>query len=348
MSKAKPLMFGAALGASAMFFAQQYHVVHSHDGLQVIPRTPQQSIGLAYADIRTWSPSQWTDRPELARALMAHGSADLISESVAATLADRVSEDTSTLDELRGYLNGVKKTGGSDDNLLTFPPMDEAEKTRGDELESSIEEDLVPIPFMQETRTKPPADPFRAATRSDDAAAPVRSDSGSRFSSDDLLDGFEEVESPTPSRNEVPPENKAAKPKKPKSSAEQAEEAINLIFGGSTQRSSTPKPATTPKTTPKPALSETESMFEEVKTQLENRAQEALNRAKETTKEKALSSVESSTRDSSSYVREKATELIPDAAKNLLKNSTAPGSTPATPGTSAGGSSLIDFDPFLE
>ncbi|MFN9956620.1 MAG: hypothetical protein ACK55I_26265, partial [bacterium] len=92
-SKAKPYIVGAALGASTMFFALQYHVIHSNNGLQIVPRTPQQSPGLAYVDIRNWTPSQWTDRPELARALMAHGSSDLIAESVASSLAETVSED---------------------------------------------------------------------------------------------------------------------------------------------------------------------------------------------------------------------------------------------------------------
>ncbi len=83
----------------------QFHVVRSHDGFQFVPRTPQHSLGLAYADIRNWNASQWTDRPELARALMAHGSSGLIAESVADSLADSVSSESATMDQLRSFLN---------------------------------------------------------------------------------------------------------------------------------------------------------------------------------------------------------------------------------------------------
>lgn len=85
-------------------------------------------------------------------------------------------------------------------------------------------------------------------------------------------------------------------------------------------------------------------MFEEVTTQLENRAQEALNRAKDTAKEKALSTVEQGSASSSNYVREKAAEMLPDTAKSLLdKAATASGNAGNT-----NPSSILGFDPFLE
>jgi hypothetical protein len=54
MGKAKPFLFGGLLGTSFMFVAMQYHVIRSHDGFQLVPRTPQHSVGLAYADILSW------------------------------------------------------------------------------------------------------------------------------------------------------------------------------------------------------------------------------------------------------------------------------------------------------
>jgi hypothetical protein len=351
MSKAKPLMFGAALGASAMFFAQQYHVVQSHDGLQVIPRTPQTSIGLAYADIRNWSPSQWTDRPELARALMAHGSSDLIAESVASTLADRVSEDTSTLDELRDFLNGTKKELSSEGEIefpdLTAPratkPIDDAEKS---------DNDLFRIPFPQDAKTKAPADPFREA-RSADKSESLASDAGSRFSSDDLLNDvrestFNEVtERPSASSTVTPPKNSATpstsstNAKTTKSIAEQAREMEELIFGKAPPASSSGAKAAAPTPKPIPKPSETDSMFEEVTTQLENRAQEALSRAQDAVKNKTSSAVENSTNSSLNFVRDRAAEMVPEAAKSMLN-----GSGSVTEKVSS--SPLLDFDPFLE
>ena len=94
----------------------------------MVPRTPQHSVGLAYADFRNWSPSQWTDRPALARALMAHGSSDLISESVAGSLADSVTEENSTLDQLRSFLDKSTQDGvkGNAAGLLEIPPSTDA------------------------------------------------------------------------------------------------------------------------------------------------------------------------------------------------------------------------------
>ena len=89
-------------------------------------------------------------------------------------------------------------------------------------------------------------------------------------------------------------------------------------------------------------------MFEEVTTQLENRAQEALNRAKDTAKEKALSTVEQGSATSSNYVREKAAEMLPDSAKSLLdKAANAAGSSTSSAGNT-NPASILGFDPFLE
>lgn len=338
MSKAKPLMFGAALGASAMFFAQQYHVIQSHDGLRVIPRAPQQSVGLAYADVRNWGPSQWTDRPELARALMANGATDLISKSVASSMADLVSEDTSTLDELRGFLHGSSKDGSSaEGGLLSLPPFNrsglesDSDKDAGNKSEEE-DNDLFKIPFPQDARTKLPADPFREA-RAAEKTVPVQSDTGSRFSADELMDDRPAVRTNLPAKDT---DNEPSARRPPiKSAAEQAKEMEELLFGKPPAETTAPKPVAKPE--------DTDGLFEEVTTQLETRAQEALTRAQTTIKDKAVASAESSAASSSTYVRDKAAEMVPEAAKNLLKSA---GATVEAP--KAASTTLLDFDPFLE
>lgn len=95
-----------------MFFALQYHVVRSESGVRVLPRTPQHSLALAWADVRTWTPSQWTDRLELARAAMAAGATDLIADSVRIPLQEEVSESAATLNELREVLNRFRENRG--------------------------------------------------------------------------------------------------------------------------------------------------------------------------------------------------------------------------------------------
>lgn len=359
MSKAKPFLFGTALGASAMFFSLQYHVVHSHDGFQVIPRTPQQSIGLAYTDIRGWTPSQWTDRPELARALMAHGSSDLIAESVASTLADSVTEDSSTLDELRNFLNNPKKKDGDDsEGLLRIPGSSRRSDAPGFSDNSS------PIPFPQDLTQKEnstsPADPFRdsndqpkgSRTSPPGTLADSRS---SRFTVDDVLNGLKEdeettdvfkpVEEPAPKRS-GPGSSTSTKPKSgtaQKSILDEAREMEDRIFGGSEEKASgsstAPRASSSrnPTTTSRPSGTTSQSKprtqndygFDEVATELENRAQDVLSRAEEAAKSKAADMTDSA----SSYVRERASQL-PEAARNAVKSS-----EPKIP---------ADFDPFLE
>jgi len=118
-----------------MFFSLQYHVVRSESGIRVLPRTPQHSLALAWADVRTWTPSQWTDRLELARAAMAAGATDLIADSVRIPLQEEVSESAATLDELRGFLNSTR------DRLQVRPGGREVEAKRAGRL-ASVAEDL--------------------------------------------------------------------------------------------------------------------------------------------------------------------------------------------------------------
>lgn len=341
MSNAKPYLFGAVLGASAMYVALQYHVVHSHDGFQMVPRTPQHSVGLTYADVRNWSPSQWTDRPELARALMAHGASDLISESVANSLADSVTEENSTLDQLRSFLDKSAQDGVKNDNgLLEIP----ASTRKPENTDSNPDDVLTRIPFPQDARNTVAADPFRVAQTPESTAAPVQNPSHpvatSRFSAADVNDGLRnDVNNPVnlfigpapeATASATAPGKAAAAARTP---AQQAQAAEDRIFGRSGSTSQTSNPATT---------SGTDSMFEEVSTQLENRAQAALNRAKEAASDKGGSTVNGSTKASESYVRKHVEDAAPDAVKSVIKNSTT--ETPTKPAETL----LDQFDPFLE
>ena len=342
MSNAKPYLFGAVLGASAMYVALQYHVVHSHDGFQMVPRTPQHSVGLAYADVRNWSPSQWTDRPELARALMAHGSSDLISESVAHSLADIVTEENSSLDQLRSFLDKSAADGAKGDaaGLPEIP----ASTRKPAEADSGADDVLTGIPFPQDARNTVISDPFRVARSPDAAAAPVpaplRSAPTSRFSAADVIDGLrEDVSKPVDSFNgsvqtsaaSATGTNTAASSKL--TPTQQGHATAARIFGSlnSTPQASNPS-----------ASSDGDSMFEEVSTQLENRAQAALNRAKDAAADKAGSAAHDPAKSSESYVRKSSDDSSPAAVKSVIKDS------PSENSTRPAGALLDQFDPFLE
>ena len=344
MSNAKPYLFGAVLGASAMYVALQYHVVHSHDGFQMVPRTPQHSVGLAYADVRNWSPSQWTDRPELARALMAHGSSDLISESVAHSLPDIVTEENSSLDQLRSFLDKSAEDGasakGDAAGLLEIPHS----TRKPADSDSNADDVLTGIPFPQDAKNTVIADPFRVARSPDTAAAavpdPLRPAPTSRFSAADVIDGLrEDVSKPAnSSMASVPPStapttgtNTAASAKP--TPAQQGQAAAARIFGSlnSTPQASNPS-----------ASSDGDSMFEEVSTQLENRAQAALNRAKDAAADKAGSAANDAGKSAESYVRKGIEDPSPAAVKSVTKDIVSENVTKPA------GTLLDQFDPFLE
>lgn len=152
MSKYKPFLIGSLLGAGTMFVALQFHLVQSTEGFRLVPRTPQPSLGLAYADIRTWTAEHWTDRPELARALVAHGSTDLVATSVSDGLLDSISAEGSALDKLRGLMNEGGE-GASADSLFDSPGrLSIPGESSPDTAPKSDFDDLFSIPFPQDAR----------------------------------------------------------------------------------------------------------------------------------------------------------------------------------------------------
>ncbi len=358
MSNAKPYLFGTVLGASAMYVALQYHVVHSHDGFQMVPRTPQHSVGLAYADVRSWTPSQWTDRPELARALMAHGSSDLISQSVATSLADSVAEENSTLDQLRSFLSkpASDTAGGASAGLLQIPETSRP-ALNGD---SGSSDELNPLPFPRDAKKPELGDPFAVAQSTDktidsgsadsavtrDSAAPSKPPGSSRFSAADIIEGLRsDAGSPVDSFNAagsatnkvVNSNDKAAA--KPSSTSQFTQAMEDQIFGS-------PAPATKSSGSTKQAAADvSQSMFEEVSSQLESRAQAALNRAQSAATEKAGSVLSDGAASSQNYLRQRVEQAAPEAVKSLIPGST---NAPADKATKTGSTLLDQFDPFLE
>lgn len=144
MGKLKPFLFGSLLGAGLAVCALQFHVVHSHEGVRVVPRTPQPSLGLAYVDVRDWDAEKWADRPELVRALVANGSTDLVASSVAQDVIDSTVSDESTLGQLREFLNS--SATASEESAPTFNAFG------ADEENDDTFDEMFRLPFPQEAR----------------------------------------------------------------------------------------------------------------------------------------------------------------------------------------------------
>lgn len=252
MSRTRPFLTGAAISAAAMYFSLQYHVVRSEAGIRILPRTPQHSLALAWADVRTWTPSQWTDRVELARAAMAAGASDLIADSVRVPLQQEVSESASTLNELRDFLNRTRQDARQSLDKFTevrrpelpsdpltsgilapepATPQDEfAVAGRGDaDLSLDHEESSIAaasplrqsVPLPADAAVGVPADPFRSRSGEGTTGRP------SRFSAEDIRRGIGAA-APSVVPNAV------------NSLLQQAEEMERKIFGDVSGKASVP------------------------------------------------------------------------------------------------------------
>lgn len=373
MGKAKSFLFGSLLGAATMFGAMQFHVVRSHDGFQFVPRTPQHSLGLAYADIRNWNASQWTDRPELARALMAHGSSGLIAESVADSLADSVSSESATMDQLRSFLNKATEGLDSAEETQTFK-IPGIEPLKFDGVPSSKENGSTPlnVPLPSEAKRPSASDAFRVAD-SEPAAVPApATGSKSRFSAEDILGGeespFSEVQ---PSRTNTPGTgNSGSQGSKPSgnvpSSVKESKPFIDEVFGpsasntpvnggnattvartSSTAGSGSPKPASTPagnspSANPSSASPRPVNAFEDVTADLESRARSALSRAQSSLQGKAADATETVKESAGQFVRDQANSAATSASEAATKAAKASGSEETLRAIRE------KFDPFLE
>ena len=83
------LVFGALLGAVAMFIAFKFHVLRTKDDWVFVPK-PSASLVDAYVDVREWSTADWTKHPQLVKALVLTGHADVVRQAVTTRWMDKV------------------------------------------------------------------------------------------------------------------------------------------------------------------------------------------------------------------------------------------------------------------
>ena len=355
MSRTRSFLIGATLGASTMFFSLQFHILRTDSGFKVLPRTPQQSLGLTYSDIRGWPADRWQDRPELARAILANGSGELIADSVAGSLRDALTENTATLDELRGFLDRTRPRNSTRNAENTVV------RTQKPVVENTPDPNDRPIPFTAVTPRplpggKTPADPFRKAN------PPEKS---SRFSDTDVQRGLTGSATPTL------PQTAPAKPARPENAPEspaaalirqQAEEIEKRIFGDSqADTPATPRSGLPPQTSTLP-------VFEEVTASLEEQAHSLLEEARQLRVADATSAAPAHTTDQPASATASALQKVAEQAAAALtqfvrspQDSTAettpfttaeptpihaPASQPLTP--PAATLPPAGFDPFLE
>lgn len=365
MGKFKPFLFGALFGAGTAFIGLQYHIVQSHEGVRVVPRTPQHAIGLAYVDIRNWGTEQWADRPELARALVAHGSTDLVASSVSEGLVESISSETAILDELRGFVNESSDTGDADSlfNDSDFEPINGSA--------DSNTQDLMTIPF-EDARRK----------RATDAASTVNSANRPSFASRDIPSSSYEpawkqkyrstddavASGPSatrqrdiPSVDDVFKSGRSANGDSRQStfgndsstvdtdgsaggfSIQQETNLLeNMLFGDEHTSSQTSQPET---------VSESGGGFEDITNTLEHRAEQALKRARAGFRQPSYQSSRQSADSANRYVRDSAKDSYSAPSSSMFSVD-----SPKREYGSSTRSQLMDplkgirdgFDPFVE
>jgi hypothetical protein len=83
------MVFGALLGAAAMFMAFKFHVIRTKDDWVFVPK-PTAALVDAFVDVREWSTAEWAKHPQLVKALILTGRADLVRKSVTARWKDKI------------------------------------------------------------------------------------------------------------------------------------------------------------------------------------------------------------------------------------------------------------------
>lgn len=127
MGKLKSLITGTLLGAGGMYVGLQYHVLQAEEGFLFVPRTPQQRIQDAYADVRDWDAATWSARPRMALAVTEYGRGDLITSRVANNLLDQLRQSIdpsvgSSPSTLRGWEPATTTSTSPNSRGMTAPP----------------------------------------------------------------------------------------------------------------------------------------------------------------------------------------------------------------------------------
>jgi hypothetical protein len=73
-------LFGAVVGAAALFFVLNYHIIRARDGMHLVPKVDAQLAG-SYVDIRDFGPREWAAHKEVLLALVDADRQDLIGSA---------------------------------------------------------------------------------------------------------------------------------------------------------------------------------------------------------------------------------------------------------------------------
>lgn len=376
MTSAKPFVLGSLLGAGLVFFALQYHVIQSRDGFRLVPRAPQHSLGTAYVDARRMESADWADRPLLMQAVVAHGSTDLVTSSVADDMMDSMSSvldsEGSSLDQVRDLLNGSSQSDGFDQlfdssESLQIPSFEEMTP------EGFGTQDGSRVPFPSEAQNR--KDSIETALRDSETARDDRRPSlddvfsaGSaraenlKMESTSRRTALDDSPSPSPVNSsgsntrteETPIDDSPYQRSRPSTDSVNQED----LFGEVTEDESALPFSRGRTSSPKDNESNIMGMFEDVTSSLGTEAASGLDEVRSKAREELSSRLNESAASADRFVRESVKNSLPDSVTEMFSDG-SPAAAPFqrdTSGAAASEESLPaalrairdGFDPFLD
>jgi hypothetical protein len=91
MPRLSSFLFGMVAGAGLLQGVTTYHIVRASDGLHFIAKQPPR-LGETYVDIRSFSMTDWSARPQLASGLVQANQQQLLGGSAATALQDKAKQ----------------------------------------------------------------------------------------------------------------------------------------------------------------------------------------------------------------------------------------------------------------
>lgn len=176
MGMFKSLFTGALLGAGGMYVGLQYHVLQAEEGFLVVPRSPQQRIQDAYADIREWDTATWTARPRLALAVTEHGRGDLVADSASSGMIDELRETFLPLQEHLGEASRgwePASTTSKPPPVSSPPPVDSRSAPPSRVDPPSVRRGFLPLADLFGIGEKPESGTSRSLRGEDPTVTPV-------------------------------------------------------------------------------------------------------------------------------------------------------------------------------
>ena len=91
MGRAGSFAAGCVVGGAAIFTSLKYHVVHTNNGFEFVPKLTA-NFSETYVDVRKFTPSDWDDHKSLVAAMVKADKSDILGDATADHLRDAAND----------------------------------------------------------------------------------------------------------------------------------------------------------------------------------------------------------------------------------------------------------------